>query len=217
MSDIEYQRKYNNRTEREVKCPVCGKVFKTYYKHKKNCSPECRVIYRRKQALQYHYDHPEWAKEKRKRAWKENKEKEYLQNKNWRANNADKIKGYQAKDKEASRARWKVWSQTIKGKLIRQAIKYRRKQKLFPEMQEEISNERLTVFGGCCFCKCDDALTVEHLVPLAKGGKNEEHNLLGSCMKCNNSKGIKDWRSWFRKQSFYDPTREHLINLVCNQ
>lgn len=216
-SDIEYQREYNNRIEREVECPMCGKIFRTYYKHQKNCSPECRKQYRRDWALQYHYDDLKRAKEKRKIAWEKNKEKEYLKHREWVARNPDKIKGYQEKDKEASRARWKEWAQTVRGKLIKKAIKYRRKQKEFPEIPKNVSNERLCLFNGCCFCKSDGALTVEHLVPLAKGGKNEEHNLFGSCMKCNNSKGIKDWKAWFRKQSFYDLAREHSIQLACNQ
>ena len=43
-------------------------------------------------------------------------------------------------------------------------------------------------FGGCCYCGCKEALSVEHLTPISKGGGNEVGNVAPACMPCNRKK-----------------------------
>ena len=72
--------------------------------------------------------------------------------------------------------------------------------------------KRLKLFNGCCYCKSQhNKLTIEHLVPIVKGGTNIILNLFGACSKCNSSKGTKYFLEWYRQQSFYDPIREYEI------
>lgn len=37
----------------------------------------------------------------------------------------------------------------------------------------------------------EDVLTIDHIVPISKGGKSGKYNLQPLCSKCNNKKGTK--------------------------
>lgn len=67
----------------------------------------------------------------------------------------------------------------------------------------------------CCFCGeppiSDQSLTIDHLKPRSKGGTDLSHNCLPACLPHNRSKGSEDWRPWFRRQPFYDASREARI------
>lgn len=43
----------------------------------------------------------------------------------------------------------------------------------------------------CAFCGEVERLTVDHIIPLARGGNNEFRNLQLLCDSCNNRKGCK--------------------------
>ena len=43
----------------------------------------------------------------------------------------------------------------------------------------------------CAFCKLDVKLTVDHIIPLCKGGSNSIDNIQPLCMPCNSKKHIK--------------------------
>lgn len=51
------------------------------------------------------------------------------------------------------------------------------------------------VAGGICFhCKAKtkpSLLTMDHLLPLARGGKSSKDNIVPSCLACNQSKGLR--------------------------
>jgi len=50
----------------------------------------------------------------------------------------------------------------------------------------------------CAYCPAP-ATTVDHVVPISKGGKHAEGNLVPACLRCNSSKGDKlliEWRRW---------------------
>jgi len=40
-------------------------------------------------------------------------------------------------------------------------------------------------------CGADENLTVDHLIPISKGGTDDLDNLLTMCGRCNFSKGVK--------------------------
>jgi 5-methylcytosine-specific restriction endonuclease McrA len=52
-------------------------------------------------------------------------------------------------------------------------------------------------FGNVCVaCGAADPLTVDHVIPLSKGGANRAENIQPLCFPCNNQKGaaIIDYR-----------------------
>jgi len=49
----------------------------------------------------------------------------------------------------------------------------------------------------CQYCGASDDLTCDHIVPLMRGGTNDNENLNTACRSCNSSKGDKlldEWR-----------------------
>jgi 5-methylcytosine-specific restriction endonuclease McrA len=67
----------------------------------------------------------------------------------------------------------------------------------------------------CCFCGrppiSDKSLTIDHMRPRSKGGEDISSNCLPACLEHNQSKGSSEWKTWFRSQPFYDPSREARI------
>ena len=68
-----------------------------------------------------------------------------------------------------------------------------------------IRNERrlaLYLRDGLACCYCGDGiedgirLTLDHLTPYSQGGNNEAGNLVTACLKCNSSRGARDWHEF---------------------
>lgn len=54
--------------------------------------------------------------------------------------------------------------------------------------------DRLYEVGGgrCHYCECElsrEAMTIDHVIPLAKGGPNSQDNMVIACRACNEAKG----------------------------
>lgn len=52
----------------------------------------------------------------------------------------------------------------------------------------------------CINCGAHKNLTIDHIVPVSKGGGNEIRNLQTLCKSCNSSKGVKDMLEWLETQ-----------------
>lgn len=50
----------------------------------------------------------------------------------------------------------------------------------------------------CLKCGETEWLTIDHVVPLGKGGTNRENNLITLCKKCNQEKGTEIWHEFLR-------------------
>lgn len=49
----------------------------------------------------------------------------------------------------------------------------------------------------CAYCgKKSDKLTIDHLVPIARGGKHSANNVVPACRHCNSVKGAKTPEQW---------------------
>jgi 5-methylcytosine-specific restriction endonuclease McrA len=46
--------------------------------------------------------------------------------------------------------------------------------------------------GRCCYCKHFAPLTLEHIIPISKGGGHTAKNIAFACDRCNNKKGNTD-------------------------
>lgn len=44
---------------------------------------------------------------------------------------------------------------------------------------------------ACVKCGARENLTIDHIVPLSKGGKNRESNMQTMCQSCNHEKGSR--------------------------
>jgi 5-methylcytosine-specific restriction endonuclease McrA len=68
----------------------------------------------------------------------------------------------------------------------------------------------------CAYCGKppidDSSLTLDHVKAKCKGGEDLTDNIVPADKACNISKGSEEWKTWFRKQSFYEPWKEYRID-----
>ncbi len=60
----------------------------------------------------------------------------------------------------------------------------------------------------CAYCARPDPYTLDHVVPISKGGETVRSNLVGACADCNLKKSDAEFFTWFRSQRFWCPDRE---------
>jgi hypothetical protein len=73
--------------------------------------------------------------------------------------------------------------------------------------------EIINGWDGCCaYCGCEpEKLTLDHVIPKAKGGTTERSNLVPACAGCNVSKNHCDIWAWYYAQPFFCPTKAEKI------
>lgn len=52
----------------------------------------------------------------------------------------------------------------------------------------------------CCYCGTPENLSIDHLIPSAKGGADTGDNFVWSCRRCNSSKGARDVMEWLKSR-----------------
>lgn len=55
----------------------------------------------------------------------------------------------------------------------------------------------------CAYCGSRKRLTMDHVVPVSKGGKTTLDNIIPACTRCNSSKQAADMVEWYTKQIFF--------------
>jgi len=51
----------------------------------------------------------------------------------------------------------------------------------------------------CSYCQARPATTIDHIVPVSKGGRSHVENLTGSCQSCNQAKASTDLLTFFTR------------------
>lgn len=66
--------------------------------------------------------------------------------------------------------------------------------------------KRMDLFGRCCaYCGDDKGkLTVDHFIPISKGGGHVLLNIIPCCSSCNSSKSNRNPFDWYSQQEFFD-------------
>lgn len=58
--------------------------------------------------------------------------------------------------------------------------------------------------GACAYCGCKpEKVTLDHVIPKAKGGTTDRANLVPACARCNVSKNHCDVWDWCHAQPFF--------------
>lgn len=188
-------------------CTKCGEILvaneMNFHKNKKGkwgldskCK-ECRKKYRDVHK-EYHNDynkqwyqsHKEDVLEKNKQYREENKEKESERHKKWYKNNPEKAFNRDARRrlKEESQGRGitkEQWLEMMKFFNWRCAYS-----------GEKFSNNR----------------TIDHIIPLSKGGEHEVWNCVPMIKNYNSSKHTRNWINWYNQQNFY--SEERLLKII---
>ena len=145
-------------------------------------------------------------------------------NREWAERNRDKVKTYLKKyykeNKDRFRELNREWHKNHPGYAASQARKWSRENReaylLMKLRNENIRRGRKQGNGGtftvqewidlctmynqtCLSCGVIGPLTIDHIIPISKGGSNFIENIQPLCSKCNSSKGTRSWnyKHWF--------------------
>lgn len=207
------------------KCVICvNQRAKTYQETNKERIAEYQQVYRKlyyqknahklnEQHRIYDKKNPDKVLERQRTYLLKNADKIHKRRQNHRKENADKIREQQKIYYELNRdkilERQKIYLQTPEGKNSqargsqkRRAIK--NKCHSLPYKPEDILN----LFNGeCAYCGSKVKLTLDHFIPITKGGSDVQGNLLPACGSCNSKKHNYDAIEWYKKQPFFDKKR----------
>jgi 5-methylcytosine-specific restriction endonuclease McrA len=137
-----------------------------------------------------------------KKWYNNNADRQRAKTTNWRKNNPEKVaaqkKRSHKKNPQAQYKRNKKWKQANPLKVKEQDL--RRRASLLnngvylvtPKDLQKIS------LSKCLYCNSKEKITVDHVVPVSRGGTHSIGNLVPACLSCNTSKGAKtitEWRS----------------------
>lgn len=89
---------------------------------------------------------------------------------------------------------------------IRARLRRARKKKVHNAVfsKKELLEHKALFNNQCVYCGCKDKpLTIDHFIPISKGGPHCLGNLVPSCHRCNESKNSKDAEKWYKQQPFY--------------
>ena len=97
------------------------------------------------------------------------------------------------KAREDARKRSRKYHEAHPGRKAEQRQARRAKTPYSPELAALMAELRKL---PCTYCGSTDKITIDHVVPLARGGKHEADNLAPACGSCNSSKNdtlLEDW------------------------
>lgn len=122
----------------------------------------------------------------------ENREKRMTQAREWKKNNPNWQKEYR---------------KTPKGKAV--LAKYNMKRRELTKVNHSLnykSSQLVQVYEAfdfkCCYCN-KPATSLDHFIPLTKGGSDVVGNMLPACSFCNSSKNANDPEQWYKGQAFF--------------
>jgi 5-methylcytosine-specific restriction endonuclease McrA len=97
-----------------------------------------------------------------------------------------------------------------------------RRNALVPLTRHQLQH-RFSLFGNCCaYCGNSGKISIDHVMPLSKGGLDEHSNIVPACKTCNSSKNAKDVKDWYLAQPFFSHARwaklqRHCGERICGQ
>lgn len=66
----------------------------------------------------------------------------------------------------------------------------------------------------CVYCGVSYNLTIDHILPVSKGGTNDPKNLVRACADCNGSKHDKLFIDWYNRHKGYINTLEEILDYM---
>ena len=64
----------------------------------------------------------------------------------------------------------------------------------------------------CAYCGSEENLTIDHIIPQSKGGKDVTKNVVCCCHSCNQDKSHTPWEQWYLSKEFFSEERYKKIN-----
>lgn len=175
-------------------------------------SEEERKLRRQESNRRYDEANPE-----KKRAYrKANREKLLEKKRHYYEANRDRSRDQTRRWNEANPERTREFKRKWKKEnpeAVLQAVNNRRARKLgaldpCAPVTASATRQRVWLFGNACaYCGGDGPLHLDHVEPLARGGRHTPENLVPACQRCNLSKNAKPVEAWYLSQPFFCPDR----------
>lgn len=146
------------------------------------------------QAIAWRLKNPERYLEHQARYRAKNKERRNFQSREWNKSNPVKV-----------RKACSEWSKRNRDQCNARYHKRRAILKLvtFEDCRKKISLlSREKFCRWCCTPLSDSNRTIDHIIPLARGGNHIPDNLAASCARCNSSRKDKLVEEWLPSQTF---------------
>jgi 5-methylcytosine-specific restriction endonuclease McrA len=196
-----------------TKCQTEKSVSQFYMargKYVSSCK-ECQLLQRK----QYYIDNKETVKVKRAVYQKAHLAEQYVHNQEWRKRNVEKVReagrrqyAENIEHRRAVKNAWKLQNpEAIKSALERYRLNH------LPKMAEKSHKRRAKLRGNgvfqvtekelirlyaspCAYCGTMENVTIDHIIPVARGGRHSIGNLQPLCLSCNSSKNAKTMAEW---------------------
>lgn len=177
-------------------------------------------------AARWYIENKDAALAQRKERFQNKREFESEQMRQWRLANLEKKRAsdaaYYAANKEKFTAYALMWSRANRASVNRRNAEYKKRnpQQVLDQSHRrrarKLGSAALIVasgditrlkqrFGGmCAYCGSSGKMTIDHVVPLSRGGTHAIGNLLPACQPCNFSKHTKflyEWIIWKQKNA----------------
>jgi len=115
----------------------------------------------------------------------------------------------------------KQWSKKNPDKKVEQ--RHRRQARLCGQIEFDLPKDfikilRLAQNGSCAYCSKNDVkLTVEHMLPLSRGGKHCFANVILACTTCNFNKHNKTLEEWLEHNQNLQKTgiKSETLYMIC--
>lgn len=186
-------------------CPRCGEIkpfadFSIDRKRKDGLNCYCRSC-RAHSDREYAESHPESSRRRSRRYAERHPERAKAAMDRWRARNPEWSAENNRKWREANPDGWRRWYAANQDK-VRAGYDKRRALKLAASVGEVDLDALWVANDGCCQL-CGDQIdrtikaplamsaSVDHIVPLSRGGSHEQSNLQWTHLVCNKRKGAK--------------------------
>jgi 5-methylcytosine-specific restriction endonuclease McrA len=127
-------------------------------------------------------------------------ERRRAQGRKWRDDNPDKVREAQRKYRQSHPEIYREATKKyyLANPEVKRALERKRKARKHDNAIFYISTKELKSLyaGPCSYCGASGEMTLDHVVPISKGGVHGVSNLVPACNSCNSSKGQKVLIEW---------------------
>lgn len=131
-------------------------------------------------------------------------------------------KNYYSQNRDQLRERVRQYRRSDRGKMAKRVLRIRRKLRLktahqVPYKPDELRQRLKDFDNACAYCGKAEQITLDHFIPISKGGTDSLWNIVPACHSCNSSKNASLAQDWYPRQSFFNRDRWKKILTVLGK
>ena len=204
----EFWKSSSNRDGFRSRCVRCEMEYRSSRKHldretsnraqRKRREAEKQKI--REAQTKWAEANPEKVKQLEKTRLEAIRQKRRAQGRKWRDENPQKVREAQRKYRESHPEVYREATKKyyLANPEVKRALERKRKARKHDNSIFYISTKELKRLyaGPCSYCGSSGEMTLDHVVPISRGGVHGVSNLVPACNPCNSSKGQKVLIEW---------------------